>query len=319
MAKTIRKEFDKYLTYDNLMKAHLLSRKEKNYKKEVILFNLKQEDYIRWLYEQLKNGTYEHGGYRVFYITYPKPRKIEASRYMDRIVHRWIVDNFLNEYFVKQFINTSYACIKNRGMHKATLDVQKAMRSCNKKWKNYYILKMDVRKYFQNINKNILMNILSRKVKDEKLYKLLEKIVYSNSGLKGLPIGNYTSQIFANIYLNEVDQYIKQELKVQQYFRYMDDFVLFTHTKLEAKEENMNECFLFVKRISNIEYKFIINRKEKAIARFNGILQNKAKIIFYAYDNLADKLYQKEPKKLLVRGKIRGNMQIEIIDIFFIR
>ena len=113
------------------------------------------------------------------------------------------------------------------------------------------------------------MNILSRKVKDEKLYKLLEKIVYSNSGLKGLPIGNYTSQIFANIYLNEVDQYIKQELKVQQYFRYMDDFVLFTRTKLEAKEENMNECFLFVKRISNIEYKFIINRKEKAIARFN--------------------------------------------------
>ena len=77
----------------------------------------------------------------------------------------------------------------------------------------------------------------------------------------------------------------------------------------------MNECFLFVKRISNIEYKFIINRKEKAIARFNGILQNKAKIIFFAYDNLADKLYQKEPKKLLVRG----NMQIEIIDIFFIR
>ena len=163
------------------------------------------------------------------------------------------------------------------------------------------------------------MNILSRKVKDEKLYKLLEKIVYSNSGLKGLPIGNYTSQIFANIYLNEVDQYIKQELKVQQYFRYMDDFVLFTRTKLEAKEENMNECFLFVKRISNIEYKFIINRKEKAIARFNGILQNKAKITFYTYDNLADKLYQKEPKELLVRGKIRENMQIEIIDIFFIR
>ena len=70
----------------------------------------------------------------------------------------------------------------------------------------------------------------------------------------------------------------------------------------------MNECFLFVKRISNIEYKFIINRKEKAIARFNGILQNKAKIIFYAYDNLADKLYQKEPKELLVIGKMRENM-----------
>ena len=112
MARTIRNEFDKYLTYDNLMKAHLLSRKGKNYKKEVILFNLKQEEYIKWLYEELKNGTYKHGGYRVFYITYPKPRKIEASRYIDRVVHRWIVDSFLNRYFVNQFISTSYACIK---------------------------------------------------------------------------------------------------------------------------------------------------------------------------------------------------------------
>lgn len=236
MAKTIRHEFDKYLTYDNLMKAHLLSRKGKNCKKEVILFNLKQEEYIRWLYEQLKNGTYKHGGYRVFYIQYPKRRKIEASRYMDRIVHRWIVDSFLNRYFVNQFINTSYACIKNRGMHKASMDVQKTMKHCKRIWQNYYILKMDIRKYFQNIDKDILMNILKRKVKEEKLVKLLEKIVYSNSGKKGLPIGNYTSQIFANIYLNEIDQYIKHELKVKYYFRYMDDSILFVKKKKEAIE-----------------------------------------------------------------------------------
>lgn len=236
MAKTIRHEFDKYLTYDNLMKAHLLSRKGKNCKKEVILFNLKQEEYIRWLYEQLKNGTYTHGGYRIFYIQYPKRRKIEASRYMDRIVHRWIVDSFLNRYFVNQFINTSYACIKNRGMHKASIDVQNTMKHCKRIWQNYYILKMDIRKYFQNIDKDILMNILKRKVKEEKLVKLLEKIVYSNSGKKGLPIGNYTSQIFANIYLNEIDQYIKHELKVKYYFRYMDDSILFVKTKKEAIE-----------------------------------------------------------------------------------
>ena len=236
MAKTIRHEFDKYLTYDNLMKAHLLSRKGKNCKKEVILFNLKQEEYIRWLYEQLKNGTYTHGGYRIFYIQYPKRRKIEASRYMDRIVHRWIVDSFLNRYFVNQFINTSYACIKNRGMHKASMDVQNAMKHCKRIWQNYYILKMDIRKYFQNIDKDILMNILKRKVKEEKLVELLEKIVYSNSGKKGLPIGNYTSQIFANIYLNEIDQYIKHELKVKYYFRYMDDSILFVKTKKEAIE-----------------------------------------------------------------------------------
>ncbi|MEE0127735.1 MAG: hypothetical protein UE116_05515 [Clostridia bacterium] len=144
--------------------------KGKNYKNEVILFNLKQEEYIRWLYEQLKNGTYKHGGYRIFYIQYPKKRKIEASRYIDRIVHRWIVDSFLNRYFVSQFINTSYACIKNRGMHKASIDVQNAMKHCKKIWQNYYVLKMDIRKYFQNIDKDILMKILKRKVKEEKLF-----------------------------------------------------------------------------------------------------------------------------------------------------
>lgn len=236
MAKTIRKEFDKYLTYDNLMKAHTLSRKGKNYKKEVILFNLKQEEYIQWLYEQLKNGTYQHGGYRVFYITEPKPRKIEASRYIDRIVHRWIVDSFLEPYFMNQFISTSYACIKNRGMHTATIEVQKAMQHCSRTWGEYYILKMDIRKYFQNIHKDILMTILQKKIKEEKLEALIRNIIYSTEGVKGIPIGNYTSQIFANIYLNEIDHYIKRELKIHYYFRYMDDSVLFVKTKAEAKQ-----------------------------------------------------------------------------------
>ena len=158
MPKTIRNEFDKQLTYEKLMIAHKLSRKGKGYRKDVILFNLKQEEYIMWLYEKLKNKTYKHGGYTVFYITEPKVRKIEKSRYIDRIVHRWVVDNFLVPYFVPTFINTTYACLKGRGMHKACLDVQKAMLHCKRIWNEYYILKMDIKKYFENINKNINNN-----------------------------------------------------------------------------------------------------------------------------------------------------------------
>ena len=139
MPKTIRNQFDKKLTYENLMKAHKLSRKGKGYRKDIILFNLKQEEYIIWLYNELRNGTYKHGGYTEFYVTQPKLRRIQKSRYIDRIVHRWIVDNFLEEYFITSFINTTYACIKGRGMHKASKDVQKAMRSAKSKWKNYYI------------------------------------------------------------------------------------------------------------------------------------------------------------------------------------
>ena len=231
MPKTIRNLYDKKLTYDNLIKAHYKSRTGKGYRKEIILFNLKQEEYIKWLYEELKNGKYNHGGYTIFYITEPKLRKIEKSKYIDRIVHRWVVDNFIEPYFVPTFINTSYACLKNRGMHKACLDVQKAMRSCKSKWNNYYILKMDISKFFQNINKDILYNILSKKVKDIKLLDLLKKIIYSNEGKTGLAIGNYTSQMFANIYLNEIDQYVKNTLNAKYYFRYMDDSILLIKTK----------------------------------------------------------------------------------------
>ncbi len=188
MPKTIRKQFDKCLTYENLMKAHIESRKCKSYKKEVILFNLKQEEYVQWIYEELKNEKYKHGGYRTFYIHYPKERKVEASRYIDRVVHRWLADCFLKPYFETQFINTSYACRKNKGMHIAAIEVKETMKHCKNIWNDYYIIKMDIRKYFQNIDKDILMSILNKKVKDKKLVRLITEIVYSNEGKKGIPI-----------------------------------------------------------------------------------------------------------------------------------
>lgn len=121
-------------------------------------------------------------------------------------------------------------------MHRACLDLQRGMLHCKRIWGEYYILKMDVRKYFENINKNILFEILKRKIQDKKLLWLLQEIIYSNEGEKGLPIGNYTSQMFANIYLNEVDQYIKHELHCKYYYRYMDDSVALLQTKEDAKE-----------------------------------------------------------------------------------
>lgn len=234
MPKTIRNQYDLKLTYDNLMKAHLESRKGKNIRKEIILFNLKQEEYIMWLYEKLKTGTYKHSGYTTFYVTEPKVRMIEKSTYIDRIVHRWYVDNFMKEYFVKSFISTSYACLENKGMHKACIDVQNTMKHCKRIWNNYYIIKMDVAKYFQNIDKTILYNILQKKIKDPKLLWLTKEILYSNGKEKGLPIGNYTSQCFANIYLNELDQYAKNKMKLKYYYRYMDDIVVMVKSKKEA-------------------------------------------------------------------------------------
>ena len=108
---------------------------------------------------------------------------------MEDIVHRWLVDNFLEPYFVPTFISTSYACLKGKGMHKACLDVQNAMKHCKRIWGSYYILKMDVTKYFENINKKILLNILERKIKDKDLMWLIKEILYSQKKDVGLEIG----------------------------------------------------------------------------------------------------------------------------------
>lgn len=293
MPKTIRNKFDKKLSYESLMQAHKLSRKGKGYRKEIILFNLKQEEYIMWLYEKLKNKTYKHSGYSVFYVTEPKLRKIEKSIYLDRIVHRWVVDNFLEPYFVPTFINTSYACLKNRGMHKACLDVQNVMKHLSRTWKEYYILKMDVRKYFQNINKDILYKILNEKIQDNKLLWLLKEIIYSNEGKTGLAIGNYTSQMFANIYLNEVDQYVKHKLHCKYYFRYLDDSIAMFKTKDEAK-------YVLEKIKEFLAYKLELELNEKT-----QIFKNKQGVNFCGYKINENRLKIRDKGKRKLKKKIK--------------
>lgn len=142
--------------------------------------------------------------------------------------------HLLNNLYIRHML-----AIKGKGMHNAAIDIQKSMKHCKRIWNEYYILKMDVRKYFQSINKNVLYSIILRKVKDEKLLRVIREVIFSTDGENsetGIAIGNYTSQVFANIYLNEVDQYIKHELRVKYYFRYMDDSVILLKTKDEAKE-----------------------------------------------------------------------------------
>ena len=292
MPKTIKNKYYKYLTYDKLMEAHIKSRKGKGLRKEIIIFNLKQEEYILWLLEKLKNKTYKHGGYTSFYVTEPKVRKIEKSRYIDRIVHRWLVDNFLAPAFVPQFISNSYACLKQKGMHRAALYVQNSMKHCKRIWNEYYILKMDIAKYFDNINKDILFNIIKRKIKDENILWLINEILYAQKREKGLEIGNYTSQMFANIYLNEIDQYIKHYLKIKYYCRYLDDSIVIVKTKKEAKNA-VDKIKKFLKENLGLE----LNQKTQIFKNKQGVNFCGYKINEYRM-KLRDKGKQKLKKKV---------------------
>lgn len=200
--------------------------------------------------KQLKEDKYIFGGYRLFYVYEPKKRKILAATFRDRIVHTWYVQNYIEKYFVSDFINTSYACIKGRGVHKCLRDVKKAIYNCSKKHTSPYIIKMDVLKFFQNIDRDIIYEIISKKVKDKSFLQLTKSILnssrlYDEVENISLPIGNYTSQMFANILLNEVDKYIKEELKCKYYFRYMDDSLVICKDKNSAKEilEKINKYY----------------------------------------------------------------------------
>ena len=137
-------------------------------------------------------------------------------------------------------------------MHQATLDLQKAMQKMKKSYREYYILKMDVRKFFNSIDKKILYKILKKRIKDEKLLWLIRQILSAQERQKGIEIGNYTSQTFANIYLNELDQYATRKLKIKNYYRYMDDIVILARNKNEAKEY-LNEIKEFLQKKLELE------------------------------------------------------------------
>lgn len=237
MPKTIRNIFDQKLTFEKLIEAEERASLGKKKRKEIILFEMDLETNITKILNEIKSGNYRFGNYREFIIYEPKKRLIKSLPYRDRIVHQWYIVEFIKPFYFPRFIRDSYACIDNRGTHAAVLRVQKYMRKMKKTYGNYYVLKCDIKKFFYSINIDILISILSKKIKDKKLFEFT-KLILQSKDKKGIPIGNYTSQFFANIYLNELDYYIKDVLKIKYYVRYMDDFILLLDNKEKAKEVN---------------------------------------------------------------------------------
>ena len=137
MSRTIKNCFYKNLTFEKLLNAHLRARDQKTSKKELILFEMNLENNIVNLLNQLKTGRYRIGKYRTFYVTEPKLRKIQALPYVDRIVHQWYVEEFIKPYIVPKFINTTFACLENKGTHKAVETVQHHMQIMKRNYDNF--------------------------------------------------------------------------------------------------------------------------------------------------------------------------------------
>jgi len=244
--KTYKRLFEQLCSLENLFAASREAMRGKRSKLAVVRHFMEEEKEVVMLAQALREGTYRHGAYRYFTIHEPKKRLVAAAPFRDRVVHHAVV-RMIEPFFDKGFIEDSFACRTGKGTHAA-------LRRCAEFTKRYpYALKCDVTKYFPSIDHQILLGLLRRRVADERVMKLIEEILASHSDVierewngddllevslrpRGLPIGNLTSQFFANVYLNELDHYVKHGLRVRGYVRYVDDFILFDDNRMRLRE-----------------------------------------------------------------------------------
>ena len=227
--KRAKSLFNQIISYENVRLAWIKARRHKTSKIVVKNFSKNVNKNLLIVQKNLKSKPAILSSYSQFTIYEPKERLISVVPFIDRVMHHAIM-NVLEPVFEKQFIYHTYACRKGKGSHKAIKYAFFKAKNCE------YFLKLDVKKYFENINHNILKRKLSKIIKDKDCLDLLFDIIDSFSTEKGLPIGNLTSQFFANLYLSELDHFVLEQLKPCGYCRYMDDFLLFCNSKDELKK-----------------------------------------------------------------------------------
>lgn len=221
--------FDQCFNMENLYRAYIDARRGKRSKRACFEFERRLGVHLLELHRELHEGRYRPKPYYLFEVREPKPRLIHAPAFRDVVVQHAIYRH-VYPLFDRTFIDTSYACRKGKGTHRCANYVQQAMRHYSG---DHYTLHLDVRRFFYTIDRNILMDLIKRKIKDQRLLPILAMYAETGEPL-GIPIGNLLSQLYALIYLNPVDHYIKRTLKVHHYARYVDDMVLIGLTLKEA-------------------------------------------------------------------------------------
>jgi retron-type reverse transcriptase len=231
------------ISFPALLRAAEQASKGKRFRPDVADFHFNLERELWTLHEELSTKTYRPGPYRVFFIREPKLRQISAAPYRDRVIHHALV-NVLEPIFERTFIHDSYACRKGKGTHAAVDRAQQFAR------RSRFVLKADVVKFFPSLDHEILKALLRRKIKDPDVLWLAARIIdHSNAQQavqshfpgddlftpserrRGIPIGNQTSQFFANVYLDPLDHFVKERLRIKGHVRYVDDFLVFCDDK----------------------------------------------------------------------------------------
>ncbi len=229
--KRIGNLYNKICDFQNLHLAFHKVAKGRRYDPEVLKFKINLEENLIDLQNDLLNKTYVPAPYRTFTLYEPKERIIYVSAIRDRVVHHAVM-NIIEPIWDKLFIYDSYACRRDKGTHAGVKKTVTFLRRALQEWGRVYCLKCDVSKFFPSINHHIMLSIIGKKIKCQKTLWLFEQIIFANStnkddpNSKNMPIGNLISQWAANLYLNELDYFMKHKLKMKYYIRYMDDFLV---------------------------------------------------------------------------------------------
>lgn len=224
----LRHSFEEIISLENLLEAWKEFLVGKRNKPDVQEFAFNLFDNILQLHEELASKQYVHGSYHRFNICDPKPRIIHKASVRDRLLHH-AIHRVLYPFFDRTFTADSFSCRVDKGMHRAMNRFKSFAYQVSKNHiRNCWVLKCDIKKFFDSIDHRALLEILNAYIPDKNIIWLLERIIgsFSVSPDKGLPLGNLTSQLFANVYMNEFDQFVKHRLQVRHYIRYADDFVI---------------------------------------------------------------------------------------------
>lgn len=296
------------ISLNNLFTAWREFKVDKEKKQDVIEFAFNLENNIFTLHEKLKNFSYQHSNYISFRICDPKPRHIHKAKVCDRVLHHAIV-RIIEPIFNKGFIFDSYSSRKGKGTHRAIKKCQQlAWKLSKNDTKTVWALKCDISKFFDSVNHEILLKLLSRKIKDKNLMDLLDKIIRSysvrknSSGHCGIPLGNLTSQLFSNVYLNQLDQFVKRNLSEKCYVRYADDFIILSRDKTHL--ENL------IPKLRNFlreDLKLLLHPKKIILKRWNNGID------FLGYNLFPHHIILRTKTKRRILKKIRKNFEL-ILD-----
>lgn len=247
---TVNNIYPGIYNFENLLAAFYKARKNKLDKADVLKYQLNLEENLIDLQNHLIYKSYEQGRYKEFKIYEPKERMVLALPFRDRVAQHALM-NVIDPIFEKGFVYDSYACRKNKGTVAGVIRLQKFLN----KYDGGYFLKGDIKKYFYSIDHEVLKKLVRRKISCKNTLWLIDKIIDTTEN-PGLPIGNLTSQLFANIYLNELDKFCKHQLRAKHYMRYMDDFLI-----LHKDKAYLKKCFAEIKEFLNVELRLQLNKK----------------------------------------------------------